>query len=297
VAIWRISEGLQDSPPSEWRVFDRAARQVGSVTATGFAWAGPDTYVVSRTAGDDTMAEWSVRLGSTTETHTASVPIAFEPEMPCIAADWNGSFTAWLGGAESQPISGHAMACSADGSEIALIKLRDGEGISGSLEVVRAATGSLLWSLPAIELSGTSPVAFSSDGLHLLAGESIVDLQSGSAASLPITSVESGAWLSNGKVAVISLGADRVRAFDVAGKEAPIDLPSGRYLSVSPAGAMAVIDDLAGTLHIVSSGAGENLELDCTPRSFLYWSPDGRQLVVSCDLAGSGEKALLVAVP
>ena len=298
VAVWRISEGLKDSPPSEWQIFDRAGKQVGSVTATGFAWSGPDTFVVGRSGSDGTTHESIVHLGSTTETPTAYVPIAMEPDKPCIASDSNGSYTVWLGGKESPGEDGHAMACSADGSEIAVIKLADGEGISGSLEVVSAATGSILWNLRQVELSGTSPVAFSSDGSHLLAGESLVDLSSGSVVTVPIAWVESGAWLPDSRVGVIAVDDDQVCAFDVAGRESSIDLPSGRYISVSPAGAIALIDDLAGTLRIVSNGAKRTIVFDCAPRPFLYWSPDGGAVVVACGAqTGMSEQAVLIAVP
>ena len=219
------------------------------MTAIGLAWTGPDSYVVSRSESQGAAVESIGRLGSTAETPTASVPIAMEPDKPCIATDTNDAYTVWLGGKESRSEDGHAMACSADGSEVAVIKVSDGEGISGSLEVVCAATGSILWDLPGVELSGSSPVAFSSDGLHLLAGQSIVDLSSGSVASLPIASVESGAWLPDGRVGVIAVGDDHVRAFDVAGKESSIDLPSGRHVSVSPAGAIVLVDDVAGILR------------------------------------------------
>jgi hypothetical protein len=245
VAVWRISQGLKDSPLSEWQIFDRSGKPAGSITATGFAWTGPDSYVRSRTGSDGTVSEAVGHIGLVAETPTASVPIPMESGMPCVATDANGSFTVWAGTSE-RPIDGHPMTCSADGSEVAVIKPADGEGIQGSLEVVRVASGSIAWDLPSVELSGTSPVAFSADGRHLLAGKSIVDLSTGSVASLPVIEAESGAWLPDGRVGVIAIDDHLVRAFNISGNESPIDLPPGRYISVSPAGGMVLIDDLAG---------------------------------------------------
>ena len=299
VAIQRYPEITSD-PPVSWLIFDRAGKQVASVNAEYFGWTGADSYSFQRTDGNGAASDFSGHLGSTAETPIKSGPILTDIFRPCVATSYEFGYTVWLGPKESGERPGYPMACSADRSLIAIINpIADQGGVSGPLQVLQVGNGHVVWALPTVVISQASPVEFSPDGRHLVADHWIVDLQTGSVVTLPVGFSQSGAWLPDGRVALVDADSGTVRAFSVIGTESPLDLPSGQNISVSPKGTVAVFGGVSVAITFITGGKPTAVAVPFGLRN-LVWSPDGLEVIAEIgEWNGNtySQQALLIEVP
>jgi hypothetical protein len=311
VAVTAVSE---DGAPNVTDIFDRSGFKVESIAADEFAWTGANTYRLTR--GDvptDTTHQYLGELGSAKETEVkvgSVAAVSYDALSRCVASHQTFDYTLWIGGRQSASRPGDALACSPDGSEVAVVQITsDTLPYTGWVEVIDAHTGKVIREFRDVQSSDRAWAAFSPDGRALAFygsaeevsyGTCIADVSTGTVRQLFGTSgfyvPATPAWLPDGRLAVPNTVTEKVHIFGADGVESSGSLPFAPNLSISSAGVVLAFGDLSRTVGIQSvDGRRSTLDLAAYPM-YVVWSLDGLAAVV-IGSAGSYDETAVLVVP
>ncbi len=279
--------------PTVQRIVDRSARNIKSVTADGLAWTSADSYRLSRVDKTQNWHETLGRLDSTAETNA----VATRASNFCVV-----------------PAPDIALACSGDGTEIAVLKVTQPDITNaGWLEIVNAASHNVIHDFRVAQTNDRAWVSISPDGQSIgfadangtiwiangLTGKTTKVLD-----HLITDTLVFPAWLPDGRLLVPDLQAQVTRVFTADGVSAGGDFPYAPMLSASTSGNVIAMANNSTIITLAPYGhARVTLDLGCIPNGpgNVNWSPDGAEAVVVCsqtqpDAQGDyNESALLVA--
>jgi WD40 repeat protein len=286
-------------------MFDKAGTWVGEAPAWEAAWGGDDTLIVlpdDPTSTDDFLTAYIAHIGYNDLSTMQALPGRYEflhgNGNGTVALQTAQGYAVWLNGSLKPEIDCGCvpLVVSPDGSLVASMA-------STGLKVAKTASGQDVRSWPDVVVGAHPTAGFSPDGKHLAV--SSVD---GSLNTLVVLTVSdgrrtdllpghfayNGTWVDNGR---LFAGDDSggwwfLRADGASPKRA--GLPSGSWAAVtSSTGSIAAVDDYGTTLLITTSGKTSTVGLP-SHAAGLYWSPDGTELVVTCNPDVLGRDAQVV---
>jgi len=286
-------------------MFDKAGTWVGEAPAWEAAWGGNDTLIVlasDPTSNDDFATAYIAHIGYNGLGTMQALPGRYEflygNGNGTVALQTAQGYAVWRNGSLLPEVVGDGpLSISSDGS---LMAVEDPSGLA----VVRTDTGQVVRSWPEISMGKYPGGSLSPDGRHLALTGVI-----GSPGNLVVLSVSDGKrtdLLKGGGVYRETwVGNDRMFAGDDAEAWWLLSLDGARTRlgnggtayrdgAISTQGWAALVPEASlGTVQITTSGKTSTVALP-SPATGLYWSPDGTELVVTCNPDVLGRDAQVV---
>ncbi|HEY5487316.1 MAG TPA: hypothetical protein VIK06_06695 [Candidatus Limnocylindrales bacterium] len=275
-------------------IFDSAGTWVGEAPGARAAWTGDHTLLVlpwDPTTQDGLQTAYIASFGYNDVSTMPALPGRYSDILGggqgAAALPTAHGYAIWRNGSLQPEVDCDCgpVAVSADGSLVAI------EGSIG-VSVVKTGGGQNVRSWPGLQTGPHLHASFSPDGQHVA-----LDSVYGSLNTLVVLNVSdgrraellaghfvyNGAWVDNGQLfAGDDAGGWWFLPADGSSPK-PAGLPSGsRGAVASSTDSLASVDDPGTTLRIDRSGKIRTLALP-SHEQYLYWSPDGTELVVTCE--------------
>jgi WD40 repeat protein len=297
-----ISSGSGDS---NVYIFDKAGTWVGEAPAWEAAWSGDDTLIVlpyDPTSNNDFATAYIAHIGYNGLGTMLALPGRYEflygNGNGTVALQTAQGYAVWRNGSLLPEVVGDGpISISSDGS---LMAFQD----QSSLRVVTTDDGKEVRSWPGLPAGPHPQASFSPDGRHLLVTDFAYPLQSlvvlnvsdgKKTTMLTGTAVYRGTWVGNDRIfAVADAGAWWLVSLDGARTRLGNGGTAYRDGAISTQGWAALVPEASlGTVEITRSGKTSTVALP-SPATGLYWSPDGTELVVTCNPDVLGRDAQVV---
>lgn len=274
-------------------MFDKAGVWVGEAPGWAVAWASDDSLIVlpyDPTSQDGLLPAYLAKIGYNDVSTMQVLPGRYRRVVGnghgTAALETAQGYAMWLNGS-LLPEVGCACSPLSVSTDGRLVAVED-----TGVKVVKTDSGQDVQGWPNLALGAHTHASFSPDGQHL----SVSDVD-GSLNTLVVLNISngrrtdllaghfsySGTWMSSGQLfAGDDTGAWWTVPIDGSSPKRT-ELPnSSRDAVPSSTGMVAAVNDPGSTLLIEQSGKTRTSTLP-SPALALYWSPDGTELVVSCE--------------